>query len=224
VKSIPFFLTYSDPLTLFFPRYHWSTDSCIIKVKVNSVGQVALVYEPDDYAYLHPHIDVSNRNYFKVYWGGEYPLNDNDVPHGNSCGEGICQSLATGGCLCHTSMSQSRVFKSMPSSVDEVLSKLTIGAYDPSAYDDGTYAEELNMNGVTAFLTIAGTFNVDTVFVVTDSYGRVRRLKNSKEFVRIKGAPEYAFRNAPSFMSVLNTEAVVRDALYETEAALEHYL
>jgi len=204
--------------------YHWSTDSCLIKVKVNAIGQVALVYEPDDYAYLHPHIDASNRNYFKVYWDGEYPLNDDDVPDGNSCGNGICDSLVTGGCLCHTSISISRVFKSMPGSVDEVLSKLTVGAYDPSAYDNGTYAEELNMNGVTAYLTVSGTFNVDTVFVVTDSYGRVLRLKNAKEYVRIQGAPEYAFRNAPSFMSVLNTEAVARDALYETEAALEHYL
>eukprot|EP00804_Cyclotella_cryptica_P014145 CCRYP_005584-RA/>CCRYP_005584-RA protein AED:0.03 eAED:0.03 QI:259/1/1/1/0.94/0.9/20/117/3951 len=204
--------------------YHWSTDSCLIKVKVNAIGQVALVYEPDDYAYLHPHIDASNRNYFKVYWDGEYPLNDNDVPLGNSCGNGICESLVTGGCLCHTSISKSRVFNSMPRSVDDVLSKLAIGAYDPSAYDDGTYAEELNMNGITAYLTVAGTFNADTVFVVTDSYGRVHRLKNAKEHVRIQGAPDYAFRNAPSFMSVLNTEAVVRDALYETEAALEHYL
>jgi hypothetical protein len=196
----------------------------LIKVKVNAIGQVALVYEPDDYAYLHPHIDASNRNYFKVYWDGEYPLNNNDVPDGNSCGNGICESLVTGGCLCHTSISKSRVFKSMPGSVDEVLSKLTVGAYDPSAYDIGTYVEELSMNGVTAYLTVAGTFNVDTVFVVIDSYGRVRRLKNLKENVRIQGAPDYAFRNAPSFMSVLNTEAVARDALYETEAALQHYL
>eukprot|EP00804_Cyclotella_cryptica_P009369 CCRYP_018076-RB/>CCRYP_018076-RB protein AED:0.03 eAED:0.03 QI:374/1/1/1/0.94/0.9/20/617/4181 len=204
--------------------YHWSTDKCLIKVKVNAVGHVALVYEPDDYAYLHPHIDIANRNYFKVYWEGEYPLNDNDVSEGNSCGGGICESLTTGGCLCGTMISRSRVFKAMPDSADEVLSKLTIGAFDPSAYDNGTYAEELNVNGVTAYLTAVGSFNIDTVFAVTDSYGRIRHFKNSKEYVRIIGAPEYTFRNAPSFLSVLNTEAVVRDALYETEAALEHYL
>lgn len=112
----------------------------------------------------------------------------------------------------------------MPGSVDEVLSELTVGAFDPSAYDEGTFVEELNANGVTAHLTATGTFTTDTVFVVTDSYGRLRRFKNSKEYVKIKGAPDYAFRNAPSFMSVLNSEAVARDALYETEAALEHYL
>jgi hypothetical protein len=204
--------------------YHWSTDDCLIKVKVNSLGQVALVYEPDDYAYLHPHIDVDNRNFFKVYWDGDYPINDNDVPNGNSCGNGICETLSTGGCLCGTSISVSRVFKSMPASVEEVLSKLTIGAYDPAAYDDGTFVEVLHANGVTAHLTTAGSFSSETVFVVTDSYGRLRRLKNSVEYVKLQGAPEYSFRNAPSFMSVLNTEAVSRDALYETDAALEHYL
>ncbi|KAL7482807.1 hypothetical protein ACHAW6_008462, partial [Cyclotella cf. meneghiniana] len=204
--------------------YHWSTDGCLIKAKVNSIGQVALVYEPDDYAYLHPHIDSANRNYFKVYWDSEYPLNDNDVPEGNSCGNGICESLITGGCLCNTIVLKSRVFKSMPSSVDDVLSKLRIGAYDPSAYDDGTYSEVLTMNGVTAYLVMPGVFSADVVFQVTNKYGQIRRYKNSKEYVRIHGAPEYAFRNAPSFMSVLNTEAVVRDALYETEAALDHYL
>ncbi len=46
--------------------YHWSTDKCQILLKVNAVGQVAIVYEPDDYAYLHPHIREDNRNFFKV--------------------------------------------------------------------------------------------------------------------------------------------------------------
>ena len=206
--------------------YHWSTDGCLIKVKTNFIGQVALVYEPDDYAYLHPHIDSSNRNFFKVYWDGDYPLNDMDMPEGeaNSCGNGVCESLSSGGCLCDITISVSRVFKSMPGSVDEVLSRLTIGAFDPDAYDSGTFVDVLNANGVTAYMTVSGVFTKDTVIEVTDSYGRLHRFKNSKEYVRIQGAPEYAFRNAPSFMSVLNTEAVVRDALYETEAALDHYL
>jgi hypothetical protein len=46
--------------------YHWTTDNCVIQVKVNYEGQVALVYEPESYAYLHPHIRNDNRNFFKV--------------------------------------------------------------------------------------------------------------------------------------------------------------
>ena len=52
--------------------YHWTTDKCKIQVKVNAVGQVALVYEPEDYAYLHPHIRDDNRNFFKVRHGVQY--------------------------------------------------------------------------------------------------------------------------------------------------------
>ena len=36
--------------------YHWTTDIFLIKVKVNAIGQVAMVHEPEDYVYLHPHM------------------------------------------------------------------------------------------------------------------------------------------------------------------------
>jgi hypothetical protein len=32
--------------------YHWTTDSCVIQVKVNAIGQVALVYKPESFEYL----------------------------------------------------------------------------------------------------------------------------------------------------------------------------
>lgn len=158
-----------------------------------------------------------------MYWTGDFPKNDDDVTDGNSCGNGVCESLVTGGCLCHTVISETRVFSRMPGTVEEVLENLYIGAYDPSAFDPGTYVEE-EANGVKAYLTSAGSYDADSVFEVTDQYGRIHRLKNAKESVRIQGAPEFSFRNAPSFMSILNTEADVRDAEYETQAALDHYL
>jgi len=204
--------------------YHWTTDSCSIQVKVNDVGQVALVYDPESYNLLHPHVRADNRNFFKVYWDGDYPKNNATVSVGNMCGNNTCESLATGGCLCGTTISESRVFKEMPRNVDEVMSKLTIGFYDTTAFDEGTYADSIVVNGVTAYLTASsGAFDTKTVFEVTDEYGRLHRFKNTYERVRIQGAPEYAFRNAPSFMSVLNSEADARDAYYETEAALDHY-
>lgn len=158
-----------------------------------------------------------------MYWDGDYPKNDNDVAVGNNCGNSTCQSLESGGCLCDTTITESRVFRKMPSSVEEVFSTLTIGAFDPAAYDAGKYEKQGPVNGVTAYLADGGGYNTKTVFEVTDEHGRVHRFKNTKELVRIQGASEYAFRNAPGFMSVLNTEADVRDAQYETEAALDHY-
>jgi uncharacterized protein (DUF1501 family)/uncharacterized protein (DUF1800 family) len=205
--------------------YHWTTDGCKIQVKVSYEGQVALVYEPETYQKLHYHVKDDNRNFFKVYWDdGNWPTNDNDVTAGNSCGNGACQNLTTGGCLCDTIITESRIFEDMPSSVDEVLSKLTVGAFDTSAYDDGTYMDPMVGNGVTAYLSsTTQAFDTKTVFEVADKFGRIHRFRNTKERVQIAGATEYAFRQATSFMSVLNTEADARDAYYETEAVLDHY-
>jgi hypothetical protein len=189
--------------------FHWTTDSCAIKVKVNAIGQVALVYEPRASAFLHPHIRNDNRNFFKVYWDGDanYPKNDNDVTTGNSCGGNACETLATGGCLCGTVITESRVFKGMPKSVDEVLSKLSVGAHDTDAYPPGTFAQPVTANGVTAYLANAtGAFDTNTVLEVTDDNGRLHRLKNTRSMVAIQGGNTYSFRNPPSFMSVLNTE------------------
>jgi len=207
--------------------YHWTSVSCVIQAKVNAVGGVALVYESQSDGVnfqMHPHIRQDNRNYFKVYWEGDYPKNNNDVAVGNSCGNNACESLVTGGCLCGTSIIETHVFEEMPKTVDEVLSKLRIGAYDTSAYDTGSYAEAISINGITAYLSASSEiFDTKTVFEVTDKLGRLHRFKNTKELVQIQGAKEYAFRNAPSFISVLNTESNARDAYYETEAALDHY-
>lgn len=99
----------------------------------------------------------------------------------------------------------------MPSSVDEVLSRLTIGAYGTAAYDEGTYNEPETANGVTVYLDAStGVYDTNTVIEVVDDYGRHHRFKNTKEQVRILGASEYTFRNAPSFMSVLNSEVRLR--------------
>jgi len=192
-------------------------------VKVDSVGQAAIVYKPNSFNHLHPHIDQNNRNFFKVYWDGDYPRNDIDGPNGNNCGNGTCTALATGGCLCDTTVVESRVFSRMPTSVDEVLSKLSIGAYDTLAYDEGTFSDATTENGVTAYFRAGEGFTSDTVFEVTDKNRRSFRFKNSKESVRIEGVNSYSFRNPASFMSVLNTESTAGKAAYETEAALDHY-
>lgn len=210
--------TYIENIDEHKKGYHWSTQGCAIKVKVNAVGMVALVYEPDSYDWdkLHKHVRNDNRNFFKVYWDGDYPKNDNAVSVGNNCGNGVCESLTVGDehvCLCDTSITESRVFTAMPRNVEEVLSELTVGAFDASAYDEGTYTEPLTENGVTAYLAgSTNAFDTQTVFEVTDEYGRIHRYKNAKESVQIAGATVYAFRNAPSFMSVLNTEVSERRA------------
>ena len=40
----------------------------------------------------------------------------------------------------------------MPTSIAEVLSTLTVGAFDPESYDQGTYENHGPVNGVTVYL------------------------------------------------------------------------
>ena len=205
--------------------YHWTSASCKIQAKVNEVGQVAIVYKPSNYAYLHPHIDDANRNFFKVYWNSDdRPINSNYASYGNDCGNGICETLSSGGCLCDTQINSNRVFKKIDDiSADAVLSECTIGAVDPGAFDSDVYQAPFVTNGVTVYLASAsGVLDMEAIFEVVNDYGRTFRFKNVRETVKILNS-DYSFRNAPSFMSVLNTEAEASDAYYEVEAALDHY-
>ncbi len=171
---------------------------------------------------VHSNANMESRNFFKVYWNnGIYPKNDLDGEDGNSCGSGACAPLEEGGCFCKTSAFEGKVFKEMPARSEDVLSKLYIGAYDPSTFDGGTYTVEEG-NGVKAYL-VGNEYSSNTVFEVTDAHGRTRLLKNSKEFVRIDGSG-FSFRSAPSFMSILNEEASLRDARYEVDAVIDHLL
>ncbi len=190
---------------------------------MDAAGQAAIVYKPNSFQHLHPHVDSNTRNFFKVYWDGDYPKNNNDFPDGNNCGNGACTALETGGCLCDTVVVSKRVFSRMPTSVDEVLSKLTIGAYDTQSYDAGTYSESVTENDVTVYFKTGDEgFTEDTIFEVTDKNRRSFRFKNSVETVKIQGDSS-SFRNPPTFLSVLNTESTAGKAAYETDAALDHY-
>lgn len=200
----------------------WAVDQCKVRVRVNPEGYGAIVYEPEDYFSRDVHVNDENRNIFKLYWSKNNQ--DTPFPHStiNGCANGACSTLSSGDCLCDTFVRELRVFGSIPSSANDALEKLKIGAYDPSA-SEVTYLIVTNeSNDVTAYLS-RGAFNTDTIFEVTDDTGRKVFLKNVRETVHVEGAPEYSFRNAPHFMSLLETETSVRDAQYETEATLDHY-
>jgi len=198
---------------------HWTNSACQIAIKVNPEGKVAIVYEAMANI-IHPNVHKDNMNYFKVYWNGDFPRNSLNENGGNSCGNGECSPLEDGGCFCYIEVDEEAVFSKMPRT-DEVLSKLYIGAYDPLTYNDDMFSKEFG-EGVIAYLA-GGAYSSSTVFEVEDSFGRVRLMKNSIETVRVKNS-EYSFRNAPSFMSLLNEESAERDALNEVNALVDHLL
>ena len=163
-------------------------------------------------------------NYFKVYWG------NNDYPsESNNCGD--CNSLDTGECLCDVIVEEGTVFDNMPSSMETshtLLSKLPIGALNPSTYYSDDYSQTVdNATGIIAY-TRGGTIDENTVFRFTDRNGLTHFRKNVLETVQVLDKTgqktSFSFRNAPTFMSLVPGEETKRDAQYETEATLNHYL
>jgi len=192
--------------------FQWTDSSCKIRMKVDMFGLVSIVHRSSD---ADVNVRNDNNNYFKVYWDGDYPKNDLN----GSCGS-ACTPLDDGGCLCDVTVSEVAVFTSLPSSDEEVLSNLYIGAFDPTAYDDGTYTTEVNGDIIAYHKN--GVLSSSTIFEVTDKFGRVRLLKNSKETVGVVGSPEISFRSVPDFISLINEEAAARDVIYEVDAMLDH--
>jgi len=200
---------------------HWSSDSCMVKAKINAEGLVAIVYEPSDYQTLDGYVDELTRNYFKVFWDlDSYPFAS------ESC-DNICEVSMDGSCICQTYVQSSKVFNGMPKSVEDLFANAYIGSVHPDTYDHDTFSSATDQHTNITAHTIGNTFDENTIFEFHDSKGRSHFLKNSKEIVRIVGTrgeyTDYSFRNAPHFLSLLELEMTVRDAQYETDAVLDHY-
>mmetsp|Transcript_11814 Transcript_11814/g.16547 ORF Transcript_11814/g.16547 Transcript_11814/m.16547 type:complete len:853 (-) Transcript_11814:109-2667(-) len=117
------------------------------------------------------------------------------------------------------------VFTSLPADGEVVLSTLTIGAPDPASFE-GIYTQVLQGNGFKVHTTGNG-YQIDSIFEVEDNVGRTHYRKNAKSMVSLKDSSGnlagFSFRNPVHFMSFVPSETNARDAMYETEAALEHY-
>jgi hypothetical protein len=188
-----------------YAGYFWSSVDCKVFAIINGQGKVAIERHPGD-----TELDYDSLTFFSVQWGNEeyFPT------PGNDCGNGACEQIGTY-CRCDVNVENARVFKAMPSR-NEILSRLHIGGVDPWMRD---YDSSETFND--AILHIADSqypFGRETMFEVIDEYGRVLYLLNTESIVKI--GSYLNFRNTPSFYNAIPE---VRDAQYETEAALDHY-
>jgi len=198
--------------------YHWTDGECNIKIKVDGTdpSMIAIVYSMNAHTSKAMHVDDDTLNFFSILWDGDAPNNAT-----NSCANGACSVLPDGGCTCPTHVSEEPVFSSLPLNADDVISQLSIGGVDISSFDSNTY-DPISGNGFIAH-TVGGVMNSNTVFEAVDDKGVKHLLKNVRSTVSVPGAPGFSFRNTPHFVSMIPTETTVRDAQYETEAALDHY-
>ena len=188
-----------------YAGYLWSSVDCKVFVIVDEQGKVAIERHPGD-----TELDYHSLTFFGVQWGnGKY------FPTlGNDCENGPCEQIGAY-CRCEVNVESTRVFQAMPSR-NEILSRLRIGGVDPWMRD-----YDSSETFIDAILHIADSqypFGKETMFEVTDEYGRVLYLMNTESVVKI--GSNFQFRNTPSFYNVIPE---VRDAQYETEAALDHY-
>ena len=189
--------------------YFWTSDSCLLRVKIKRDGTITIVHQPSDFLDRVMHISEENQNFFKVYWEKRrgYPTVD------NGC-DGVCQILSDATCLCGSGVLNTAVFDSMPKNTNELIKKLSIGAFNPSIFDQGTYnvTTDLETN-ITAYL-VNNEFNIETIFEFKDDKGRTFFLKNMKSSVYLRGISGgytgQSFRNAPQFMSFIPSETTLR--------------
>jgi hypothetical protein len=174
-------------------------------IVINSEGRVAIL---DDLGR-----SPDSLTFFRVDWQSDFPHVD------NFCGRNTCQARS-GTCICQTTVEDRRVFESLPTR-DEVLSRLNVGAMSPYLYK---YHYAKPCPGFGLFYK-EEMFGMHSAFRVRDDFGRVLYLKNMRSDVMILQSenddrPAMQFRNTPTFYG---DEPEVMDALYETEAGLDHY-
>jgi hypothetical protein len=207
---------------------YWSSTSCSLQAKINLEGSIGLVHAvpPETAAYdgdgdyVHHMVNQNTKTFFRVAW--ETPV---DIYLSQY--SATCESLGCGRdpydnlCLCDATVEEKAAFTSTPSR-EQVLSQLYVGAFSPLLYYPDLVMTDLG-NGMKMYYEDGSAFEAETIFEVVDDFGVTRWRKNLKSMVAIGSSDglELRFRNPSHVMSV--TDPNIRDAQYETEAALDHY-
>jgi hypothetical protein len=188
--------------------FFWTNDDCLIRARIAPNGMVTVVHNPSYATNIVSHLQEDNENWFKVFWRNDkYPTVENNC-------DDRCQVLPGNSCLCNTRVIKSFVFTKPPSSVDELLKKLTIGAVEPDLFGSEFYNQSFDpLTGITTYFR-GNSFDQKTIFHFVDDKGRSVYLKNSREIVQLYGIngqfAGYSFRNVPQFMSFIPSETTVR--------------
>ena len=198
--------------------FYWMSkdEACHLKAKIDRKGKVALVHSVEreqTSTKEKRQEEEDNKTFFRVQF-----FTDENVTVGldeqlESSPE--CSISNDGFWICDVVITNEQAYSSLPTQ-DQVLSSLTIGSFPPETLDGPfTVVEE---GGVKAHLKDE-QYSQESVFEVVDRFGAMHLRKNVRSTVRIEGT-HVKFRNPVHFMSL--TEPTLRDAQYETDAAIDH--
>ncbi|KAL7569392.1 hypothetical protein ACA910_010477 [Epithemia clementina (nom. ined.)] len=195
--------------------YYWTKDSCQLKIKIDSDRKVAIVHNVSSEAMdVSAHVNTDTKTFFRVHWN---EVSDVDGLF-NQCGtrNSPCKKTADGSCLCDVSASEYQAFYSTAPPTKEDVLTLPFGAFKPS----GQKIAVAGTAGVWVYGS--GTYSKDTVFEVIDDAGQTQLRKNMRSTVSVNRAS--LALTFPTPMHIISlAEENERDAIYETEAALDHY-
>ena len=203
--------------------FYWMSKEapCRIKAKIDG-ERIALVHSVPDEAASEKREFVNPEEDQKTFFRAQFLSNGDKMAElGRTCtANPECSIAVDGYCMCNVVVTNEQAYFAAPTR-EEVLSSLTIGSFHPDVLDGPfTMTTEGSVN-VHADEPTHGRYSNQTVFEVVDDFGVIQLRRNVRSVVRI-GGTNITFRNPVHFMSFV--EPTVRDAQYETDAALDHYL
>ena len=192
--------------------HQWSDIACTLRAKIDSSGAVGIVHKPvnidDDQvtSFVREH----QKTFFRVDWTGDFTsiVNNCDATKG-------CALSADSMCVCDVTVTEEQVFTSTPSK-DEALNSLKIGAFDPLILTGYTPSSS---GDITAH-NLGEGISVNTIFEVVDDNG-IRHFRKNVRSISNVADGQVSFRTPVHFIDLADPE--IRDAHYETDAALDHY-
>ena len=156
-------------------------------------------------------------NMFKAFWTDQtYPtLNDCLAVSG-------CSVYDSDHCICDTETSTHAVFtsSSQVTSIDNLMSRLSHGAVDPSAFDSYTLLGSCGIDGVEVYALTdsdCSSLGQDTVFQF-EHLNKLYTLKNQKSVVTVP-LSSFSFQNPVHFLSLADPETYQMSA--EIDAVLD---
>ncbi|KAI2512165.1 Protein of unknown function (DUF1501) [Fragilaria crotonensis] len=196
---------------------YWTNTGCTFRVKIDESGNAAILHLPSGVANtsIASFVGESTKTFFRVDWSNSSAVRGIIA---NCASVSGCMMTVDEMCMCPVSVSESQVFFDGDNpSKDDVLRRLTVGAFHPSSLSAEYTSQQ---SGDVTWYSRNGVLSSDSVFSVTDDAGVTQLRKNVKLTVTIVNS-DISFRNPVHFMSLEDPEP--RDAHYETEATLDHY-
>lgn len=204
---------------------YWSSVPCELQVKINLDGTVAMVHsmpeeidaDPDE---IEDQVRLDTKTFFRVVWSE--PIGDILSDY-----DGMCSSLGCERdpydnlCLCTVEVEDKVAFESSPTK-EQVLGDLAYGAFSP--YDFWDDRKVTDIGNEIKLHSDDGTFTTTSVFEVMDDNGIRQFRKNVLSEVSLGSTSglRLSFRNPTNIIDVTHPEQ--RDALYETDATIDHYI